>query len=53
MEYLGKFIAVIYEHMKTEFEVYGYTFSFWHIYMFTIVATILCFIIGEIFDIGD
>lgn len=53
MNDFATFMTVIYEYMKTEFEIYGYTISFWQIYMFDIVAGILIFCIGEFLDIGD
>lgn len=53
MNDFAHFMSVIYEHMQNEFVVYGFTISFWQIYLFDIVAGILIFIIGEFLDIGD
>ena len=52
MEAIGKLFTYIVEGMKREFVIYGHTISLWQIYLFVIVASILCMFIGELIK-GD
>lgn len=49
MESLIALINMCIEFMKTEITVYGFTFSFWGIFIFTIVASIAAYVVGGIF----
>lgn len=46
MEDFGKLINAVIQGMKMEFTIYGYDISFWQIFIFGIVASILCVLIG-------
>lgn len=48
MESLGRLFEAIINGMKQEFVVYGHTFSWWQVFVFTIVAFIVADIIGGI-----
>lgn len=50
MEYVSKFIAFIFNLMKIEFNLYGYNLSFFKIFVFTCLASILACMIGGIFS---
>lgn len=50
MESISLFFDVIIGAMKEEFEVYGFTISFWQIYMFTLVGGIVMMIIRSFFS---
>lgn len=46
MEYIGMLFGYIVEGMKNEFVIYGHTFSWWQVFVFVIVASIVIDIIG-------
>lgn len=50
MEFLAKFFTIIVEGMSQEITVYGFTFSFWGILVFTTVAEIVLYAIWRIFN---
>lgn len=52
MEYFGKLIMSIVDFMKIEFSVFGYTISYWQVFLFTMVGGILGWFIGEMLN-GD
>ena len=37
---------------KMEFTLWGFTFSFWEVFCFVVIASIIAWIIGEVF-LGD
>lgn len=49
---VGALLSAVLELFKTEFSIYGFTFSFWQIFCFTVVASIVCWLIGEVL-LGD
>lgn len=51
MQYLAKFIGYAVDFMKIEFDLFGYTLSFWNIFIFVCLASIILWAIGGIF--GD
>jgi len=46
MEAIGALLSAILEGMKMEFTIYGHTFSWWQVFVFTIVVSIIGIIIG-------
>lgn len=50
LEFLARFFTIIVEGMSQEITVYGFTFSFWGILVFTTVAEIILRAIWRIFD---
>ena len=50
METIGIYFDMLVEFMKQEYMIYGYTFSYWQIFMFVIVAGIVAGFIGEFFN---
>ena len=52
-ESFGTLMNNIVEFMEHEITVDDWTFTLWQVCIFTIVAPILCFLIGELMDIGD
>ena len=49
-------IAVLFSHViqiyQIEFTLYGFTFSLWQVFVFVIVASLICWILWEVF-MGD
>lgn len=52
MEIFGTIISATMGLFQKELTVFGYTFSFWQVFVFTFVAAILAFAIGGFFN-GD
>ena len=52
MSELAAVFAVVIELFKIEFSLYGFTFSLWQVFVFTVVASLVCWLIGEVF-LGD
>lgn len=50
LEFLSRFFAIIVEGMSQEITVYGFTFSYWGIMIFTAVADIVLYAIWRIFN---
>lgn len=50
MENIGKLLMLIIEGMKQSIYVYGYEISMWEIFLFSIIAGIICQIIGGIIN---
>lgn len=48
MENIGRLFEAILNGLKMEFTVYGHTLSWWQIYVFVIVVSIIGIIIGGI-----
>lgn len=48
MESVGELLKACMKGMQNEFTIYGHTFSWWQIFVFVIVASILTYIIGGI-----
>lgn len=52
MEVIGIFLNMIMEGLKHEFNIYGYSISYWKIFVFMCLTSILLAIIGGILH-GD
>lgn len=50
LDFLARFFSIIVYGMSQEITVYGFTFSFWGILIFTTVAEIILYAIRRIFD---
>lgn len=50
MEFLAELFTIIVEGMRQEVTVYGFTFSYWGIMIFTAVADIILYAIWRIFN---
>ncbi len=48
MEHVGTLLDECLKGMQQTFPVYGYDISMWQVYVFVVVAAILCWIIGGI-----
>lgn len=46
MEAIGSLLNAVMEGMKMEFTIYGHTFSWWQVFVFTIVVSIIGLLIG-------
>ena len=46
METLGRLFQMCVEFSKTEFEIYGFTVSFWGIFIFGVVVDVIALLIG-------
>lgn len=51
MDVLADFFAVIADGLSMEFTVYGFTFSFMGLFLFTLFAGIIAKFIGRLFDL--
>lgn len=52
MEILATLFSKVIEAFKLPITLFGFTFSYWEVFCFVIVMSILCYIIGGIFS-GD
>lgn len=52
MELFAQLMQVTLALFQTEFTLWGFTFSFFEVFVYTTVAGIVCWILGEIF-LGD
>lgn len=52
MEIISKLFSVTLEVFQLPITIFGYTFSFWEVFCFSIVAGIVAYIIGGFFN-GD
>lgn len=50
MDFLTRFFTIIAEGMSQEITVFGFTFSFWGIFVFTTVAEIVLGAIWRVFN---
>lgn len=51
MEILANYFAVIVQGLQMPFTVYGFTFSFWDLIVFSVIASILAGFIGRLMDL--
>lgn len=51
MEHFEELMVLTRDFFKIEFTLYDFTFSMWNVFLFSIVAAILAWIIGRFF--GD
>ena len=50
MEYVAKFIGYAVDFMRIEFSLFGFTLSFWEMFIFICLASIILWALGEIFN---
>ncbi len=50
MEYIARYFSIIFDAMRREFVLFGYHISFFDIFIFVSVASILASAIRRIFD---
>lgn len=50
MENIGKLIEVVKVGMQRTFVIYGYEISWWQIFIFVIVASIICALIRGLME---
>jgi len=50
MEHLAWLFSTVIDVFKTPFTLYGFTFSFWQIFVWSIVAGIALYLIWRFFD---
>ena len=51
MEVLVSFFAVIIEGFQMPFTVYGFTFSFWDLMIFSVVMSVLVGFVGRVLNL--
>lgn len=49
MELFGTLLSLVMDLFQMEFTLYGFTFSFWQVFVFDIVVGIIAWIIMEVF----
>ena len=49
MSDIAALFSYIVKLFQIEFTLYGYTFSLWQVFVFTIVASLVCRILWEVF----
>lgn len=52
MENIAALFACVMRLFQIEFNLYGHVFSMWQVFVFTIVASIICRLLWEVF-FGD
>lgn len=45
-------LEVTLDILKTEFTLWGFTFSFWEVFVFAVIASVVCWIISYLL-LGD
>ena len=50
MEYFIILMSQIINFMKTPFTVWGYSFSFWGVFMLIMILSVVMWFIGEVFE---
>ena len=50
MQYIAKFIGYLIDFLKIEFNLFGFKMSFWEIFIFVCLASIVFGAIGRIFS---
>ena len=53
MSYFVNFMDIIIRFMRTPILVYGYSFSFFDVFLFSIIGYLVFCMVGGIFDSGD
>lgn len=51
MEIFVRYFAVITQGLQMPFTVYGFTFSFWDLMIFSVVASIVAGFVGRLIDL--
>ena len=49
MSLIGSLFSYVIQLFQIEFTLYGHTFSLWQVFVFTIVASLVCRILWEVF----
>lgn len=49
---LGSVLSAVLGLFQLEFTLYGFTFSFWQVFAFTVIASLIAWILVEVF-LGD
>lgn len=52
MEHIAALFSYTIRLFQIEFNLYGHVFSMWQVFVFTIVASIICRLLWEVF-LGD
>ena len=52
MENIGLLFSSVIRLFQIEFSIYGYAFSLWQVFVFSIVASLICRLLWEVF-LGD
>lgn len=50
MENIGKLFEITKNLMDTQLTLYGYTFSYWQVFIWVIVAGLIIWFIGRVID---
>ena len=50
LQFIGNLIGLVFEFLQRPFTVFGYTFSFWGVIVFTAIAGIIGSLIWGLFD---
>lgn len=51
MEIFTQYFAVIIDGLKMPFTVYGFTFSFWDLIVFSVIVSIIAGFVGRLLDL--
>lgn len=49
MEHIGAMFSAVMRLFQLEFTLYGFTFSFWQVFVFAVVASLVCWLLREVF----
>ena len=52
MEYVGQLLSFVFEIFKLPLDIFGHQISFWQIFVYTVVASVILGFVGEAF-LGD
>ena len=52
MEDIATLFSVVIQLFQIEFTLYGHTFSLWQVFVFGVVASLVCWLLSEVF-LGD
>lgn len=52
MEHIAALFTYVIRLFQIDFTLYGYTFSLWEVFVFSVVASIICRLLWEVF-LGD
>ena len=52
MEIFGKILSSTFSLFRMDLTILGFTFSFWEVFVFTVVVGVLAYIIGGFFSGG-
>ncbi len=50
MEYFGKMVGAVIDILKLDITIYGHTFSFWGVFLWSLAALIVLAFIRRAFD---